>query len=139
MPTTNKPAPVATGTDPGLTTIVTGPVGPLDRAPDPVLPGPGLGVTANIPTPIPVVTVQTETVDVATATASNFVPNTISTNTVVKYLSISDESVAVNGQVTNINFVGSGVSVANNANAINSVVVTIGGGGTTYGNSNVVT
>lgn len=138
MPTTNKPAPVATGTDPGLYNPVTGPVSPLDKAPDPVPPGPGLGVTATIPTPVPVVTAQTETVNVAAATGSSFVPDTVSTNTVVKYLSVSDESVAVNSQVTNINFVGTGVSVANNANALNSVVVTIGGG-TTYGNSNVVT
>jgi hypothetical protein len=139
MPTTNKPAPVATGTDPGLTTPTINPVGPLDTAPEPVPPGPGLGVTATIPTIVPVVTAQTETVNVAATTASSFVPNTISTNTVIRYLSVSDESIAVNGQVTNLNFVGTGVSVANTANAINSVTVTINGGGTTYGNSNVVT
>jgi len=137
MPTTNKPAPVATGTDPGLYNPTVGPVGPLDTAPEPVPAGPGLGTTATVPNTVPVVTAQTETVNVAASTGSSFVPNTISTNTVVKYLSVSDESVAVNSQVTNINFVGTGVSVANNANAINSVVVTIGGG-TTYGNSNVV-
>ena len=136
MPTTNKPAPVATGTDPGLTTIVTGPVGPLDRAPAPVPPGAGLGVTIT-PPDIPVVTAQTDTANIANTTASSFVPDTVTTNTVIRYLSVSDESVAVNGQVTNLNFVGTGVSVANNANAMNSVVVTIGG--STYGNSNVVT
>ena len=138
MSTTKSPAPVATGTDPGLYNPVVGPVGPLDVAPEPVPAGPGLGITATVPTPVPVVTIQTETVNVAAATDSSFTANTISTNTVVKYLSVSDESVAINGQVTNINFVGTGVSVANNANALNSVVVTIGGGAT-YGNSNVVT
>ena len=119
MPTTNKPAPVATVTDPGLITPVTGPVGPLDTAPAPVPADPSL-VTANVTPEI----------------TSSFVPNTVTPNT-TRYISISDESVAISSQVTNINFVGSGVSVANNANAINSVTVTIGGG-TTYGNSNVV-
>jgi hypothetical protein len=133
MPTTNKPAPVATGTDPGLYNPVTGPVGPLDTAPAPVPAGPGLG-TVTVTPDIPVVT--TAQAEIATSTSS-FVPSTITPNTVIRYLSVSDEGVAINSQVTNINFEGTGVSVANNANAINSVVVTIGGA--TYGNSNVVT
>jgi len=127
-----KPAPV----DVGILPVPVVPVSAVDRKPDPVDPSVALGTPSGPAAPISVAAPIKETPVIP---APAFTPTTVAPATVVKYLSISDEGVGINTNVTAMNFTGDGVVVTNNSNGANAVNVTINGGGASYGNSNVVT
>jgi len=139
-PLDRSPAAVPPG--PGTTGQIASartPVGPPELAPPAVPPGPGAGQSANAGT-APVVPVlppsntAASAIQSVTANTSEVGPN-ITPGNIPNYIEVLANGVIVVQNSTAINFTGTGVTVTANG-AVATINVT---GGTSYGDSNVVT
>jgi len=130
-PLDRAPGAVPPASDPGIPTAPPVYNQPVDRAPAPVEPGPGLGTNpgAAPAASIPVFEVPVEEAAPAGAGAS------VSAATPV-YIKVLSDGTVVTENTLALNFLGNGVSVAANGSTAN---ITITAGGSTYSNSNVVT
>ena len=129
-PLDRAPAAVPPASDPGIPTAPPVYNRPVDRAPEPVEPGPGLGTNpgATPAAPIPIFEVPVE--EAAPAGGGASVP--VATPVYIKVLS---DGTVVTENTLALNFLGNGVSVAANGSTAN---ITITAGGSTYSNSNVI-